>query len=71
MIRIILVIALVILLLMVTCAIFNKHFKSRWFCDHMGWHLAPKKTGFDGASFFGSCPRCNKFVMQDGQGNWF
>ena len=44
---------------------------SRWFCDHMGWHLAPKSQGFDGCSSTGRCPRCGKGVLQDSQGNWF
>lgn len=43
-----------------------------WFaCDGMGWHRAPGAIGFDGCSNNGTCPRCNKEVMQDGQGNWF
>ncbi len=42
-----------------------------WFCNHMGWHLAPRQQGFDGCSFNGICPRCGKRVLQDSQGNWF
>jgi len=41
------------------------------FCRVMGWHLAPKKQGFDGCSYNGNCPRCGKKVLQDSQGNWF
>ena len=37
----------------------------------MGWHLAPTEQGFDGCSANGICPRCDKKVMQDSQGNWF
>ena len=44
---------------------------NKWFCNKMGWHKAPKNTGFDGCSNTGVCPRCNKSVLQDGQGNWF
>ena len=42
-----------------------------WACNKLSWHLAPKLKDFDGASINGKCPRCNKFVMQDSQGNWF
>ena len=52
-------------------AIVSKHSKSVWFCDKMGWHQRPRAQGFDGCSFTGVCPRCNKHVMQDSQGNWF
>lgn len=51
-------------------ALFNQHL-SKWFCDKMGWHLAPHAQGFDGCSFTGKCPRCGKGVLQDSQGNWF
>jgi len=44
---------------------------NKWFCNFWGWHKAPNRTGFDGASFNGTCPRCGKEVMQDSQGNWF
>ncbi len=52
-------------------AIINKHLSSQWFCDKMGWHLAPVAQSFDGCSFGGTCPRCHEKVLQDGQGNWF
>jgi hypothetical protein len=55
---------------MVILAFCNKYL-SRWACDKLGWHLAPKEQGFDGCSFCGLCPRCNKPVLQDSQGNWF
>ena len=42
-----------------------------WFCNNMGWHLAPKSQGFDGCSLNGKCPRCGKKVLRDSQGNWF
>lgn len=50
--------------------LFNK-WLPKWFCDNLGWHLAPSKQDFDGASFNGECPRCGKHVLQDSQGNWF
>lgn len=56
--------------LLVLSAIFNKYLPV-WFCHKMGWHLRPKELGFDGCSCFGTCPRCGKEVLQDGQGNWF
>lgn len=44
----------------------------KWYaCDGMGWHKAPQSIGFDGCSNNGVCPRCNRSVMQDSQGNWF
>jgi hypothetical protein len=42
-----------------------------WFCNHLGWHVAPKEQGYDGASLYGRCPRCHKRVLQDSQCNWF
>lgn len=39
--------------------------KSTWFCNFWGWQ------SFDGCSKSGTCPRCGKAVLQDGQGNWF
>lgn len=45
--------------------------KSTWFCHKMGWHKAPYSIGFDGCSATGTCPRCNKEVLCDSQGNWF
>ena len=64
--RILLVCYLAFLLL----TILNR-FLPRWFCDKLGWHLAPREVGFDGANVKGICPRCGKRVMQDSQGNWF
>ena len=48
-------------------------FKSRWFCDKMGWHNGNGEGAktFDGCSVHATCGRCGKEVMQDGQGNWF
>jgi len=57
-------------ILFMLCGIFNKYLP-KWFCDHMGWHLAPNNQNFDGCSFEGVCPRCKKKVLQDSQGNWF
>ena len=45
--------------------------KNTWYCRVMGWHKEPKEKGFDGLSAYGKCPRCNKDVLLDGQGNWF
>jgi len=61
---------LIILSGFLVLALCNKYLP-KWFCDHMGWHLTPMAQGFDGCSFTGVCPRCNKHVLQDGQGNWF
>ena len=42
-----------------------------WACYKLGWHLPPHMQGFDGCSFNGVCPRCEKRVLQDSQGGWF
>jgi len=46
-------------------------FLPKWACTTFGWHKTPERQGFDGCSFTGICPRCNKKVLQDSQGNWF
>ena len=48
----------------------------RWYaCEGMGWHIRPQNIVNNGHAGFvhnnGTCPRCHKEVMQDGQGNWF
>ena len=68
--RLVLAIVMLVSLVLVLTAIFNNKLPV-WFCHKMGWHLAPKKMGFDGCSFTGECPRCGKKVLQDSQGNWF
>lgn len=57
-------------LIFIFLAIFNRHL-GKWACDDFGWHLEPYQKGFDGCSANGRCPRCNKRVMLDSQGNWF
>ncbi len=52
-------------------ATLSKYSSNQWYCDKMGWHLAPKTKGFDGCSMYGVCPRCNRKVLRDSQGNWF
>ena len=69
-IQIIAFIALFFCIAGVLSAAFNR-FLPKWFCDVMGWHVQPKKLGFDGCSLNGVCSRCGKPVMQDSQGNWF
>jgi hypothetical protein len=66
----VLILLVVVFLVLLILSIFNK-FLPKWVCTKMGWHLAPEKTGFDGASLNGTCPRCDKHVLQDSQGNWF
>ena len=67
---IIVIIMFVILSSFIILALCNKYLP-KWFCIHMGWHLAPIAQSFDGCSYFGVCPRCKKHVLQDSQGNWF
>jgi len=56
---------------LIILALCNSYLPSKWFCNKMGWHLAPAMQKFDGCSFGGVCPRCNKSVLKDSQGNWF
>jgi hypothetical protein len=66
-----LIIPMSMLALLLILSSLNKYLPV-WFCLNFGhWHLPPKQFGFDGCSSFGICPRCEKRVMQDGQGNWF
>jgi hypothetical protein len=63
-------IILFLIIALFACVLFNEHLP-KWFCDHLGWHLAPKHyQDFDGVNFKGICPRCNKEVLQDSQGPW-
>lgn len=62
---------LAILLVIGLILCWSNRWLPRWACDKMGWHLAPKTQGFDGCSANGHCPRCDKKVMRDSQGNWF
>jgi hypothetical protein len=64
------IILISILSTMILLALSNR-WLPKWFCDHMGWHLAPKRQRFDGCSFGGECSRCGREVLQDSQGNWF
>ena len=41
------------------------------FCYELGWHLSPINRKYVGINSIGYCPRCNKEVMLDSQGNWF
>jgi len=69
-----LLVGLVFILFLITLFILSivSYFSSSdWFCRVMGWHKAPLKQGFDGASLNGICPRCAKPVLKDSQGNWF
>lgn len=50
---------------------FNRFIKSKWPCKMFGWHIKPKNINITGIITEGTCPRCNKRIMKDGQGNWF
>lgn len=63
-------IVLFVLIVSLMCCFFNKHLPI-WFCNKLGWHLAPREKGWNGCSMTGVCPRCNKEVLMDSQGNWF
>lgn len=55
---------------LVTLTFFNKKL-GKWACTQMGWHLSPLEMFFDGCSYNGVCPRCQKNVTLDSQGNWY
>lgn len=55
----------------IVLALMSRLSSNKLFCNFLGWHLQPKKVSCDGASLGGNCPRCNKEVLQDSQGNWF
>jgi len=61
---------LFIALALILLAVFNEHLPVI-FCHKLGWHLAPRVQDFNGNSATGVCPRCNKKVLRDSQGNWF
>jgi len=61
---------LTIFVIWIALASFNDYLP-KWACTILGWHIAPKKPGFDGVNLFGICPRCGKKVLRDSQGNWF
>lgn len=64
-------IIIIFIITLFTLLIIDKFSKSKWFCEKMGWHKAPKIIGNDGCSSTGMCPRCGQKVLQDSQGNWF
>jgi hypothetical protein len=64
-------IALLVVLVPMLILCLSNRWLGAWACHVFSWHLAPKEQGFDGCSFTGTCPRCNKAVLQDSQGNWF
>lgn len=43
----------------------------KFLCNFLGWHKANEEASFDGCSFESRCPRCNRRVLLDSQGNWF
>ena len=60
-----------LLLIAFPSMLISSYSTNKWFCNFWGWHKSPQSQGFDGASSTGICPRCNKGVLQDSQGNWF
>jgi hypothetical protein len=63
--------ALLVVLVPMLILCLSNRWLGAWACRVFGWHFEPKEQGFDGCSFTGTCPRCNKPVLQDSQGNWF
>lgn len=60
--------------LMIICipaSIINYFSTNKWFCTFWSWYKTPQEEGFDGCSSTSICPRCEIFVLQDSQGNWF
>ena len=48
----------------------GKYFR-KLYHDVFEWHLPTEEQGFDGCSMHSTCKICGKWIMQDGQGNWF
>jgi hypothetical protein len=61
------------LIVPISLCIIDQIFKTSWSCKTYGWHNGGgiTKRSFDGCSNHGTCSKCGKEVMQDGQGNWF
>lgn len=66
-------VVLVILIGMIALSIIDRctSWLPKWFCDHLDWHKTPVKIGFDGCSLNGRCPRCNRRVLADSNGDYF
>jgi hypothetical protein len=60
-----------LLIIVIPCLIIDHFSESILFCEFWGWHMRPNVIGNDGCSNNGRCPRCDKHVLQDSQGNWF
>lgn len=67
----IIVMAFLIVLLVLALIDKTTSWLPKWFCDHMDWHKTPEKIGFDGCSLTGHCPRCNRRVLADSNGDYF
>lgn len=49
----------------------EKQSDSKWFCETLEWHQAPKTQTIDDQGIWsGTCPRCQKHVVKDSSGNW-
>jgi len=57
--------------LIIFLPLLTKYSKNKFWCEKMQWHIKPNEIGNAGASNCGTCPRCQKRVLQDSQGNWF
>lgn len=43
----------------------------KWACTKLGWHVHPTTITSTYGQLSGRCPRCDKHVLMDSQGDWF
>lgn len=59
----------VVMLSIMTLIHYNKRLP-RWFCDHLGWHMKPRRIKSERYVTYGMCPRCRRKVIQNSRGEW-
>lgn len=65
------IVALVIMVSYLVGSILCIYLPYSWTCDWAGTHRPSTELSFDGCSQHSICCKCDKDIMQDGQGNWF
>lgn len=55
---------------LLACVAFSDHLP-KWACTKLGWHVHPTTITSTYGQLSGRCPRCDKHVLMDSQGNWF
>lgn len=62
---------LIVMVVYMAGSILSRYLPYSWACDWAGTHFPSPKGYFDGCSLHSVCSKCDKEIMQDGQGNWF